>query len=76
LALRVAIVPETSDPAGAEGDDGLGPDVVAWLWAGSEAGADADGTIDAGCTTDGDWLPHPAVASATRPTATHRRCRQ
>jgi len=69
----VAIVPEASDPAGAEGDAALGTEVVAGLGAGSEAATDAAGATEAVGPADGDGLPQPTVASAIRATAT-RRC--
>ena len=75
MPLRVAIVPEASDPAGAEGDAALGTEVVAGLGGGSEAATDVAGATETAGAADGDGLPQPTVASATKATATHR-CRR
>ena len=57
------MVPETSDPAGADGDAALGEGDARVVAEGTAPVASDDGAELWGCT-DVDWLPHPTATNA------------
>jgi hypothetical protein len=61
--LPDVIVPERSDPAGADGDAGLGEGDARVVAEGTALVASDDGAELWGCS-DVDWLPHPTATNA------------